>query len=69
MVGEFPGGLAVKHPVLALLWLGSLSRNRFNPWPRGCCVLQAWPRPKMDSGARAVTRKPLRSHDGHPERG
>ena len=25
---KFPGGLAVKDPVLSLLWL------RFNPWPR-----------------------------------
>lgn len=37
--GEFPGGLAVKDPVLSLLWIGSLQWCGFEPWPGkfACC--------------------------------
>ena len=30
---EFPGGLAVKEPVLSLPWLWFLLWYRFDPWP------------------------------------
>ena len=38
MIGqEFPGDLAVKDPVLSLLW------HRFSPCPRNFCMPQAQP--------------------------
>ena len=38
---EFPGGLAVKDPVLSLLWL------RFSPWPRNFHTPWGWPKNKV----------------------
>ena len=35
----------VKDPALSLLWLGSLLRRGFNPWPG--IFLMPWARPKQ----------------------
>ena len=35
---EFRGGLVVKDLKLSLLWLRSLLRHEFNPWPKNFCM-------------------------------
>ena len=47
---EFPGGLAVKDPVLSLLWLWSLLWHRFNFWSRNFWMPQAQPKKKKEAG-------------------
>ena len=41
---EFPGSLTVKDLELSQLWLGSLLRLGFSPWPRNFCMPRAWPK-------------------------
>ena len=36
----------VKDLVLSLLWLKSLLRHGFEPWPGNFCMPQAWPKKK-----------------------
>ena len=43
-VREFPGGLVVKGLALSLLWLRSLLRYGFSPWPGDFCMPWAWPK-------------------------
>ena len=40
--GEFPGGIAVKHLVLSLLWF------RFDPWPGNFHMPEAWPKKEQE---------------------
>ena len=53
---EFPGGPAVKNPVLSLKQHGSLLWYRFNPWPRNFHVLQAWPKKKKKKKKKHPTK-------------
>ena len=41
---EFPGGLAVKDPVLSQLRLRSLLWGSFDPWPGNFYMPRAWPK-------------------------
>ena len=45
---EWPGGIAVKNPVLSLLWHG------FDPWPGNFCM--SWVQQKKEKKASALSR-------------
>ena len=43
-IEKFPDGWQVKDLELSLLWLGSLLRHGFDPWPGNSHMLQAQPK-------------------------
>ena len=47
---ESSGGLAVKDPVLSLLWLRSLLWHGFQPWTKNFHMPQALPEKKKKKG-------------------
>ena len=50
----FPGGLAVKDPVLSLLWLRSLLWLGFDPWPRNFHIPQDQAEKKQQKNEREM---------------